>query len=92
MKIRLAKKIKKELHLMFNTKERSLYWAIRWFEYDEQGGKRDYRITKAILLTKKWNKHKLWNDTKKMVNKHPFKLKELLRSVEKLKSYKVNGD
>lgn len=53
MKIRLAKKIMKELHLMFDVKHRSLYWALRWFEYDEHDGKKDHRIRKAISLIRK---------------------------------------
>ena len=53
MKIRLAKKIMKELLLIFDVENRSLYWALRWLGYAEHDGKRDHRITKAISLTRK---------------------------------------
>lgn len=68
MKIRLAKKI-------MNSKR----YRVKRFFYGVGGDLniRDHRITKAIILTKRWNERKIRNDAKK-----PFQTNHLWTSIQ----------
>lgn len=84
MKIRQAKKIMKEVY-------KTRYWAYRQGYYcgKKDSGKiaGDHRLLTAMRLTKKWESRKLRNDVNKILEKNPFKPKELCRSVLRLKRY-----
>lgn len=84
MKIRLAKKIMKEVY-------KTRYWAYRQCYYcgKKDTGKLagDHRLLKAMRLTKKRESRKIRNDAKKMLEKNPFKPRDLQRSVLRLKRY-----
>ena len=88
MKIRLAKKI-----MRHNTP----YWIFRYLCYNRimlpgAGYKvdfKDHRITKAISLVEHWNARMYRNEAAKLNKKNPFRPRDLRRSVEILKQYRV---
>lgn len=84
MKIRQAKKIMKEVY-------KTRYWAYRQGYYcgKMDAGKLagDHRLLKAMRLTKKWESRKIRNDVNKILEKNPFKPRDLQRSVLRLKRY-----
>lgn len=84
MKIRQAKKIMKKVY-------KTRYWAYRKGYYcgNKDAGKLagDHRLLKAMRLTKKWKNRKIRNEANKMLKKNPLKLRELQRSVLRLKRY-----
>lgn len=88
MKIRQAKKIMKQVY-------KTRYWAYRQGYYcgKTDAGKLagDHRLLKAMRLTQKWEIRKIRNDVNKILEKNPFKPKELSRSVLRLKRYKTDG-
>lgn len=49
----------------------------------------DHRISKAKKLTTRWDARKLINELVKLNKKHPFKLKDIQCSAERLKQYSV---
>ena len=76
------------------------YWLKRMFDhingvYDETFDTpahipfKDHRISKAKKMTTRWDARKLINELVKLNKKHPFKLKDIQRSAERLKQYSV---
>ena len=88
MNIRLAKKI-----MRHNTP----YWIFRYLCYNRimlpgAGYKvdfKDHRITKAISLVEHWNARMYRNEAAKLNKKNPLRPRDLRRSVEILKQYRV---
>ena len=84
MKIRQAKKIMKQVY-----KTRS--WVYRRGQYcgKKDAGKLagDHRLLKAMRLTKKWESRKIRNDVNKILEKNPFKPRDLQRSALILMRY-----
>lgn len=88
MKIRLAKKIMRR-----NTP----YWIFRYLCYNRillpgagyEVDFKDYRITKATILTNKWNARRYINELIKLNKKSQFKLRDIKRYAERLKQYNV---
>lgn len=84
MKIRQAKKIMKKVY-------KTRYWAYRQgyccgkMEAGKLAG--DYRLLKAMRLTKKWKSRKIRNEANKMLEKNPFKPRDLQRSALRLMRY-----
>ena len=76
------------------------YWLKRMFDhingvYDKTFDPpahipfKDHRIKKAISLTDHWNARRYINELIKTNKKYPFKLRDVQRSVERLKQYSV---
>lgn len=86
MKIRQAKKIMKP---SFRNGKIG-YWHSRYdlhcMRFD---GCVDHRITKAISLVERWNARRYRNEAAKFNKKNPLRLRDLRRSVERLKQYSV---
>ena len=88
MNIRLAKKI-----MRHNTP----YWIFRYLCYNRimlpgAGYKvdfKDHRITKAISLVEHWNARMYRNEAAKLNKNNPLRLRDLRRSVGRLKQYSV---
>lgn len=88
MKIRLAKKIIKQART--DIPRTNSYWRTRIEIHDlGHGFILDHRISKAKKLTTRWDARKLINELVKLNKKHPFKLKYIQRSAERLKQYSV---
>lgn len=88
MKIRLAKKIMKQART--DIPWTNLYWRTRIEIHNlGPGFILDHRISKAKKLTTRWHARKLINELVKLSKKHPFKLKDIQRSAERLKQYSV---
>lgn len=58
-------------------------------KYLKVGGKLagDHRLLKAMRLTKKWESRKIRNDVNKILEKNPFKPRDLQRSALRLMRY-----
>lgn len=88
MKIRQAKKIMKQVY-------KTRYWAYRQGYYcgKKDAGKLagDHRLLKAMRLTKKWESRKMRNDVNKILEKNPFKPRDLQRSALRLMRYSSSG-
>lgn len=88
MRIRLAKKIMKH-----NTP----YWIFRYLCYNHillpgagyEVDFEDRRITKAMILSERWNARRYRNEAAKLSKKNPFRPRDLRRSVERLIKYNV---
>lgn len=88
MKIRQAKKI-----MRHNTP----YWIFRYLCYNHillpgAGYKvdfKDHRITKAMILSERWNARRYRNEAAKLSKKNPFRPRDLRRSAERLIKYNV---
>lgn len=88
MKIRQAKKIMKQART--DIPWTNLYWRTRIEIHDlGHGFILDHRISKAKKLTTRWDARKLINELVKLNKKHPFKLKDIQCSAERLKQYSV---
>lgn len=88
MKIRQAKKIMKQART--DIPWTNLYWRTRIEIHDlGHGFILDRRISKAKKLTIRWDARKLINELVKLNKKHPFKLKDIQCSAERLKQYSV---
>ena len=49
----------------------------------------DHRITKAMILVERWNARRYKNEAAKLNKKNPFLPRDIRRSVEILKQYRV---
>lgn len=79
MKIRLAKKIMKQARHLSTASD---YWyrRLRDFEYKicyGFVGKKDHRITKAIVLAEHWNARRCRNEMVKFNKKNPLSPRDL---------------
>lgn len=100
MKIRLAKKIMKYKCTFLNMEEKykkkgyNVKWLLAWASYDKRKTCRndlpfDHRITKAMILSERWNARRYRNEAAKFREKNPLSPRDLRRSVERLKQYSV---
>lgn len=84
MKIRQAKKIMKQVY-------KTRYWAYRqgYCCGKKDAGKLagDHRLLKAMRLIKKWKSRKILNEANKILEKNPFKPRDLQRSALRLIRY-----
>lgn len=88
MKIRLAKKI---------MKHNAHYWLFRYLCYNHillpgagyEVDFKDHRITKAMILSERWNARRYRNEAAKLSKKNPFRPRDLRRSAESLIKYNV---
>lgn len=68
----------------------NLYWRTRIEIHDwGHGFILDHHISKAKKLTTRWDARKHINELVKLNKKHPFKLRDIQRSAERLKQYSV---
>lgn len=95
MKTRLAKKIMKQKnYLCLPYDSISDYWYAKVINFEDKAmfhvmGKYDHRIIKAISLTNHWKARRYRNEAAKFNKKNPLTLRDLRRSVERLKQYSV---
>ena len=92
----------KELKELDILSKKSHYWYLRYYAYRSSKrikeirkvgwGKdlfRDHRITKAMILSERWNARRYRNEAANLSKKNPFRPRDLRRSVERLKQYSV---
>lgn len=78
----------------YKKKGYNVKWLLAWASYDKRKTCRndlpfDHRITKAMILSERWNARRYRNEAAKLSKKNPFRPRDLRRSAERLKQYSV---